>query len=242
MQLSKRYFLSVAAAIVGAAVLMNVGGAQTDEARPYQVLTAPAPAPGPIEVVEFFWYSCPHCYEFEPALREWVARHRNDIVFRRVPVGMHPRQLPQQRMFYAMEALDMGEAASRDMFRRIHERNEPLDTEAALAGFAAEAGISSQRFRAAWGAPDVQRKVDAATRLHQAMHVASVPTVVIGGRYVTSPAMLSASMPMWGQTVAGSHTATVQLMDTLLERARQDSTAQRIEIPGAGHERTARVD
>jgi len=237
MQLSKRHFVATVAALVGAVVLLNVVSAPTDEARPYTVLQAPAPPPGPVEVVEFFWYSCPHCYEFEPSLRDWVARHRDEIVFRRVPVGMRPQQLPQQRMFYVMEELGMGERASQELLRRIHEAREPLDTEAALAGFAAGAGIDAQRFHATWRSAAVQHKVDAATRLHGAMHVTMVPTVVIGGRYVTSPAMLSATMPMWGQTVAGGHAATVKMMDTLLQKAREDSTAG-----GAAHERTARID
>ncbi len=237
MQLSRRHFIPAAAVIVGAAVLLNVSSAPADPARAYQVLQAPPPPPGPIEVVEFFWYSCPHCYEFEPALRDWAARHRRDIVLRRVPVGMRPQQLPQQRMFYVMEALGMGEDADRELFRQIHEADKPLDTQAALATFAAGAGVTPQRFNAAWQSPGVQRRVDEATRLHQAMHVTMVPTVVIGGRYVTSPAMLSATMPMWGQTVAGSHEATVKMMDTLLHRARQDSMAG-----GTGHERTARSD
>lgn len=223
MQISKRNFLLAAGAIVGSAVLLNVASAPPDTARPYLVLDGPTPPPGPVEVIEFFWYSCPHCYHFEPALREWVARQGDGIVFRRVAVGMHPQQLAQQRMFYVMQALEMGEPASRQLFRQIHESKQALDTKAALAGFAAAAGVAPQRFDAAWRSAAVQQQVDAATRLHVAMKVASVPTVVIGGRYLTSPAMLSATMPMWGQTAAMGHAATLKTMDTLLARARQDS-------------------
>jgi len=223
MQFSRRGWLALTAGIVGAAVLMNVASAPSEQASTYRTLAAPAPPPGPIEVVEFFWYSCPHCYEFEPALRDWVARHRDEIAFRRVPVGMHPRQLPQQRMFYVMEVLGMDEGASRELLHQIHDGKRPLDTEAALAEFAGDAGIAADRFHAAWGSAAVQRKVDAATHLHTALNVTSVPTVMIGGRYVTSPAMLAATLPMWGQTPAMRHEATVATMDTLLRQARRDS-------------------
>lgn len=226
MQLSKRHFLLAAGALVGTAGLLNVASAPADEARPYLVLDAPTPPSGPVEVIEFFWYSCPHCYHFEPALRDWVARQGDGIVFRRVPVGIRVQQLPQQRMYYVMQALDMGEAASEALFRQIHEGQQALDTEAALAGFAAKAGIAPQRFDAAWRSAAVQRQVDAATRLHTSMQVASVPAVVIGGRYLTSPAMLSATMPMWNQTAAMGHAATLRTMDTLLARARQDRATQ----------------
>ncbi|QBQ37169.1 thiol:disulfide interchange protein DsbA/DsbL [Pseudoduganella plicata] len=205
---------------------MNVSSAPAGTASPYRTLAAAAPPPGRIEVVEFFWYSCPHCYEFEPALRGWVARHGDEIVFRRVPVGMHPRQLPQQRMFYVMEALGMDQRADRELLHQIHDARRPLDTETALAGFAADAGVAGDRFHAAWRSAAVQQKVDAATRLHTALNVTSVPTVVIGGRYVTSPAMLGATLPMWGQTPAMRHEATLATMDTLLRQARQDSTTR----------------
>ncbi|AXA92886.1 thiol:disulfide interchange protein DsbA/DsbL [Massilia sp. YMA4] len=226
MQISKRNFLLGAGAIVSTAVLLNVASAPSEAARPYLVLDAPTPPPGPVEVIEFFWYSCPHCYHFEPALRDWVARQGDSIVFRRVPVGMRAQQLPQQRMFYVMQALEMGEPANQRLFRQIHEGGQALDTEVALAGFALDGGIAPERFHAAWRSTAVQRQVDAATRLHTQMKVASVPAVVIGGRYLTSPAMLSATMPMWGQTAAMGHAATIRTMDTLLARARQDSATQ----------------
>src|SRR5262245_36652276 len=84
-----------------------------------------APA-GKVEVVEFFWYNCPHCNAFEPQLQAWIKKLPADVAFRRVPVAFRADFHPQQRLFYTLEALGRLDTLHAKVFHAIHFENVPL--------------------------------------------------------------------------------------------------------------------
>ena len=113
--LSKRAFIAFASTLL-AFTLVGPASAQSpkiEEGFDYRILQNPQPvsAKGKIEVIEFFWYGCPHCYDFEPEISTWVKRQAKDVVFRQVPVAFRDNLMPHSQLFYALEAMGKGAAA-----------------------------------------------------------------------------------------------------------------------------------
>jgi thiol:disulfide interchange protein DsbA len=221
-----RFFKTIIA-IIGLAVISGIAvviesDSGQDNQLPYRVIAGSAPlGPGKIEVVEFFWYSCPHCYEFEPIFSQWIKKHEAEIVVRRVPVGFRPLQFPQQKLLYTLQVMAPNMATHQQIFDIIHLGKSPMDNEALLTDYAASIGIDRAKFRQTYNSPEVAQRALAATELHKMYGVVNVPTIVIGGHYVTSPALVAVTMPLWKQTTDNRHAVTLQVMDDLLNKSRQ---------------------
>lgn len=149
---------------------------------------APVSAPaGKIEVVEFFWYGCNHCYNFEPFLAAWVEKLPADVVFRRVPVAFRENPFGNhQRLFYALEAMGLLSTLHPKVFRAIHAEGQPLDKPEAIAAFVARHGVDQAKFAAMFNSFAVQTKCRQARTLADAYKIDGVPTLGIAGRYFTS--------------------------------------------------------
>ena len=143
-----------------------------------------APA-GKIEVVEFFWYSCPHCNHFEPQLQAWLKKLPKDVYFRRVPVSFRPDFEPQQRLYYVLESLGLVEKLQTKVFQAIHEEKLPLATVDQIAAWAAKQGISNAKFTEAYNSFPVVTKARKATQLQDQYKVQGVPAIGVAGRYYT---------------------------------------------------------
>lgn len=158
------------------------------EGRHYNALTQPLPtAAGKIEVVEFFWYGCPHCNHFEPYLAAWAAKLPADVVFRRVPVAF--RETPfgiHQRLFYALEAMGLLPALHAKVFHAIHEEGLKLDKPELIGDFIAKQGVDKAKFLGVMESFGVQTKCRQARTLADAYKIDGVPTVGIAGQYYTS--------------------------------------------------------
>ena len=105
--------------------------------------------PGKIEVIEFFWYSCPHCNAFEPQFKAWIERQSKDVVVKRVPVHFREDFEPQQRMYFTLEALGKVDALHAKVFQAIHVDRLPLNNAEQLAAWAAKNGIVAKDFNQA---------------------------------------------------------------------------------------------
>jgi thiol:disulfide interchange protein DsbA len=167
------------------------------------------PAPGKIDVTEFFWYECPHCNAFEPLLEAWVRRLPADVTFRRVPVGFTARHVVGQKLYYALEELGQVEAVHRKIFAAIHGQGQRLTSEADAIALATAAGVDKASFIAAYRSFQVNTKAAKARQLADAYKVDGVPMLGIDGRYFTSAAL------------AGSHERTLLVADYLLQRKRK---------------------
>jgi thiol:disulfide interchange protein DsbA len=154
----------------------------------YLVLEKPtaveAPA-GKIEVVEFFWYSCPHCSAFEPTLAAWIKRQPKDVAVRRVPVAFRPEFVPQQRLFYALEAMGLVDKLHGLVFVAIHIEKQNLSTTQAIADWVAKQGVDKAKFLTEFNSFAVATKATKAKQLQDAYKVEGVPAIGVAGRFYT---------------------------------------------------------
>jgi len=158
----------------------------------YKVLQRPAPVDAPagvVEVVEFFWYSCPHCAAFEPALAAWVKRLPAGVSFRRIPVAFSDTYAPQQRLFYALQSLGLLEKLHERVFAAIHVERQRLVQPEAIADWVARQGVDKAKFQEAFGSFGVNAQATRANQLMEAYRVEGVPALGIAGRYYTDGAM-----------------------------------------------------
>lgn len=156
------------------------------------LLERPAPVdapPGQIEVLEFFWYSCGHCNAFEPTLAQWVRKLPADVAFKRVPIAFRDDFEPQQRLFYALEALNLLDTLHARVFAAIHRERLALNTGPAIIDWVARQGVDPARFLAQYNSGFVSTKVARARQLQNAYQVDGVPALGIGGRYYTDGAL-----------------------------------------------------
>ena len=140
---------------------------------------------GKIEVIEFFWYSCPHCNAFEPRFSQWLKAIPKDVVVRRVPVRFRDTFEPQQRAYYVFEALGLVESLHGKLFHAIHVDRQPLDTLPALAAWADKNGLPAQKFTETYNSFAVVTKARRAAQLQEAFKVQGVPSFGVAGRFYT---------------------------------------------------------
>lgn len=170
-----------------------------------------------VEVTEFFWYSCPHCSALEPALEAWVKKQGDKINFKRVPVAFRDSFIPQQKLYYSLEALGWVNALHGKVFRAIHVERQPLDTDKQIADFIAKQGVDTKKFAETYNSFGIQSKVQRATQLQAAYKVDGVPMIAIDGRYITSPSIIGASLGNRPEPIL--HDATLQVMDWLVTKS-----------------------
>ena len=183
---------SAAVATLGVAALPTLSQAQArafKEGADYLELgkAAPTEAPaGKVEVVEFFWYSCPHCNAFEPMLEAWIKQIPKDVAVRRVPVSFRPDFEPQQRLYYVLEAMGKVEELHKKVFAAIHVEKQALNTAELVAAWAEKQGLNKAKFVEMYNSFSVTTKARKATQLQDAYQVDGVPALGIAGRYYTS--------------------------------------------------------
>jgi thiol:disulfide interchange protein DsbA len=187
-------------------------GKPITEGNDYLRLDSPAPveaAADKVEMVEFFWYSCPHCNVFEPQLDAWVQKAPKDVVLRRVPVSFRPDFEPQQRLYYVLEALGKVEALHKKVFYAIHVEKQALNTAALVAAWAEKQGINKAKFNELYNSFPVNLKARKATQLQDAFKVDGVPALGVAGRFYTSGSL------------AGSMERALLVADHLITLARK---------------------
>jgi thiol:disulfide interchange protein DsbA len=143
-------------------------------------------APGRIEVVEVFGYTCPHCAHFEPLVSAWAAKLPEDVSFVPVPAPFGGYWIPYARAFYAAQAHGLVERTHADMFRALHEeRSLPLmrATPAEIAGFYAGYGADPEQFAATMVSADTDARLDRAHDFIRRSGVDGTPALVVAGRY-----------------------------------------------------------
>lgn len=168
-----------------------------------------------VEVLEFFWYNCPHCFAFEPALADWVKKRGDSIVFRRVPVGFRDSFVPQQKLYYTLEAMNRMDL-HRAVFDAIHVARQKLDKEEQILDFIEKHGVDRKKFLDIYNSFGVQAKVTRVRQLQDIYRIDGVPTIAIDGQYVTSPSIVGGTMR--GQSEQAMNAATLQVMDALIAK------------------------
>lgn len=181
-----------AAATLGAALLPAAAQAQArafKDGADYLTLGKPAPTEAPagqIEVVDFFFYGCPHCNNFEPQLEAWSKKLPKDVTLRRAPVLFRPDFEAQQRLYFVLEGMGKVEQLHKKAFYAIHVDKQPLNTADQVSAWAEKQGISKAKFVEMYNSFSVSTKVRKATQLQDLYKVEGVPALGVGGRYYTS--------------------------------------------------------
>lgn len=175
-----------------------------------------------VEVTEFFAYYCPHCNAFEPLLADWVRKQGDAVVLRRVHVPRDPSVLPQQRLFYTLEAMGLVEQYHAKVFAAMHgEQRLKLANDEQAFDWATRAGIDRARFIETYRSFGVQAKMRRAGEIMAAYGVTHWPMVAIDGRFITSPGMV-AEGAQGGATEAQLMQGTLAVMDQLVAKAKAD--------------------
>lgn len=224
MRLFHRLLAAVSLSLI--AVASNATPANPQNGVDYRTLASPqqTDSGNKVEVTEFFWYSCPHCYAFDPSLMDWVKKQGDKIVFKRVPVAFRESFLPQQKLYYALEAMGKTEELNKKVFNAIHVERQSLDTDAAIIDFVAKQGIDKQKFTEVYNSFGIQSKARRASQLQAAYEIDGVPTIAIDGRYITAPSIVGAGMGQKPEPVL--HAATLQVMDALVAKAAKENHSQ----------------
>lgn len=179
------------AAVVGSSFVQSTALAQgkaPEAGTDYLVVEKPAAVEAPagkIEVVEFFWYSCPHCNVFEPTFEAWTKRVPKDIVVRRIPVAFRDDFVPQQRLFYALEAMGLLDKLHAKVFAAIHAEKQNLSKADAIADWVAKQGVDKAKFLEQFNSFSTSTKATRGTQLQNAYRVEGVPALGVAGRFYT---------------------------------------------------------
>lgn len=168
--------------------------------------------PSRIAVQEVFWYGCSHCYAFDPHIEAWSKNKPADVDFERLPTALgRPVGALHARAYFAADVLNLLERLHRPIFEAIHVRGLPLDSPPAIAQlFNAEAGVMPDIVLSTLNGFAVDSRARRAEALVRAYGIASVPTVVVGGKYYTNGSM------------AGGIDRYLQVIDALVEKVREE--------------------
>lgn len=159
--------------------------------------------PGQVEVLEFFWYGCPHCFRLEPSMHEWLKTKPENVVFKRVAPPLNRSWENHSRAFYAAEAMGVTDKLHEPLFNALHKEKRRIFDKDDLADFAAQQGIDRDKFRKTMDSFAVEGQLRRANQLARAYKLSGVPAVAVNGKYKTS-----------GQ-LAGSYPRMVQVVDAL---------------------------
>lgn len=172
-----------------------------------------------VEVTEFFDYACPHCHAFEPVLADWVKKQGNNIVFKRVHITRGQGVLPQQRLYYTLEALGLVEQYHTKVFNAMHNERQRFQNDEAVFDWAEKAGIDRAKFIAAYRSFGMEAKTRRAGAMMEAYKIDHWPILAVGGRYLTSPSLANVSVKT-NQTEAEQQQGGLQVLSHLVAKVK----------------------
>lgn len=173
----------------------------------YQVVANPVKVekPGKIEVREFFWYGCGHCFTLEPYMQTWLRQLPKDVRFVRTPAAMNPMWEQAARAYYVSEALGARQKAHLQLFHEIHVNGKPILEKDSLAKFYTRYNIPEAKFNSTYSSFPVSSKIAQAKQLAQAYQLTGVPAVTVNGKYI----------------VQGDNQKVVDVVNYLVEKERK---------------------
>ncbi len=165
--------------------------AQITPGKDYHVISPPQPAESGkrIEVIEFFYYGCPHCNNLQIPLRVWLKKKPADVEFRRVPAVFQDSWIPLTRAYYAFDALGVVDKLHYDVFAAIHEQNIRLVDTKVLFDWVAKHGVDRQKFVDTYGSFGVQNRAQRAIEMTRNYDIPGTPAITVDGKYLISPSM-----------------------------------------------------
>lgn len=168
-------------------------------------------APGKVELIEFFHYGCPHCRNFDPLLHAWLKNLPADVTFRRVPaIWGNPQLRELARLYYSLETLGEIDRLNEAVFAAVQDQKLPLHTEQGVRDWAATQGLDVAALMETYKSFGLNTQLQRADQLAKSYKINGVPTMAVGGHYLTSASM------------TGSHEGTLKMVDELIVKARSE--------------------
>lgn len=190
------------------------GQAQFLEGVEYTRITPqPVETGAKVEVREFFWYGCSHCYSLEPSLSKWLKTMPENAQFVRTPGIFNERWAVHARAYYAFETLGITAKMHGALFHALHADKRPLNDADSLAAFVAEKGGDRKAFLDAYNSFGMQANLNRATQAGRAYNLESVPTLIVDGKYMTNA------------NIAGGFDRVMQVVDFLIKQAAAERAA-----------------
>lgn len=197
--------LATAATYAQAAPALEPGRDYIRLDKPYAVASGDK-----IEVIEFFYYGCPVCYELEPKLARWYFNGPPSVTLRRVPALSSDNWDNFAKLFYTLEAMGQLDRLHWPVYDNFHFNGLKLNEETVAADWVAHNGLDRQKFIAIYDSPQIQAKLASARVLMQAFEIGGVPSIVVDGKYLTSARM------------TGGTSELMQVVQQLVELARKE--------------------
>lgn len=173
------------------------------------IVPQPVESADRVEVIDFFWYGCPYCYELLPIFTEWEKRKPEDVIVRRVPAVLREGWLADAHLYYTLDVLGEADRLHARVFDAVHkEQLRTIDMEA-VGAWAVKNGIDRQKWQAAYESVEVRNRVIRAVEMARNYDIRGTPAVVVDGRYQT------------GGGIAGGLTNIPKVLDGLVDLARE---------------------
>jgi protein dithiol oxidoreductase (disulfide-forming) len=167
-----------------------------------------------IEVIEFFYYGCPHCFHLEPYINKWLSNAPKDVAFRRIPAVFSDSWIPLAKTFYALDALGELNRLNDAVYDAIHVKHIDLSQEPTLFDWVAQQGIDRKKFADVYNSFSVKNRAEFAKTLTSTYAIEGTPSLVVDGKYLTSPSM------------TGSYQSVMQVLEQLIDMARQERSSK----------------
>lgn len=202
--------------LLGGLGLASSAAAQFTAGKDFLIINPPQPTDSgnKVEVLEFFWYGCPHCNALQPPLDAWLKQKPADVEFRRVPAVLGQSWIPLTQAFYAFEALGLTEKLHHDVFAAIHKEKIRLQDPKTLSEWVAKRGVDQKKFMDTYNSFGVRSRVQRAIDMSRTYNIPGTPALVIDGRYLTAP-----HLGLGGQTL--SYERYFKIVDHVIAVARK---------------------
>ena len=203
----KKLALTVMSAAVMTVSGMTFAAEQFIEGRDYKLApkVGKVDVAGKIEVREFFWYGCGHCYSLEHPMQQWLRKLPKDVNFVRTPAAMNPVWEQNARGYYVSEALKIRRKAHIPLFDAIHKGGQQIFDQASLAQFYTKYGADTKKFNSLFNSFAITGKINKAKNLAMHYQLTGVPAVVVNGKYI----------------VQGNSQRVIQVVNYLVDKERQ---------------------
>jgi thiol:disulfide interchange protein DsbA len=211
-----RVLATFAAALLSLSVFAATDAAF--EGHDYTVLknAQPVATGKKIEVLEFFWYRCPHCFQLEPSLGKWLKTLPKDAQVRRMPAVFRDDWMPGAKTYYTLEQMGLLGRLHHRVFDAYHVENINLNDPAVLGAWVAKQGVDRKKFEAIYNSFSTQSKATQGARLASAYAITGVPAFIIDGKYLTTAGM------------TGSEARLFDVLDQLVVKARAERSRKKI--------------
>ena len=229
MRLIRKLLFTAATVSLTALTAFGGGGALASPGAPQngvEYTTLPAAqhtdTGSKVEVIEFFTYSCPHCFSFDPILTAWVKKNADKVVFKRIHVAFNASDSALLRLFVTTEAMDISAQTHSKIFSTIHQEGQRLNTDEAIFNWVEKNGVARDKFINAYRSFGIQARVNRAQSMAGAYRIEQWPLIAVGGRYMTSPYLASSGVkPPPPETE--QQKMVLQVMDHLVAKARAEN-------------------